>query len=637
MKKTCLTIIALLLFNTPNSNAGTMTGTGTVETYRLPAASYAGSMDRDYKVYVPRSYDRTRPYPMVFALHGCNMDHDDAIDNWNWDLIADDHGVIVVFPFVTGYVESRNRNCWGYWFPAHIHEGAGEVEDLHRMAQAVESHYRIDPERRYIIGLSSGGGMAVAAAIAHNEYWAAGASAAGLAYGDGSDSVLWERFKTVHAHIQSIEAELDDPRTIPFLAIQSLKDETVRLQAAKLIRDSHMEVFSGNVETARTQDCSAEAIACTHTIYTNDADEAVVETVFYDGAVSGTQCGPLGCGHYYGGADDDARAWAYGTGPNTTRIAWQFFSRQTFSGNVGSKISIQTRIIAGNQIQISGSATDSDGNVAAVDGVLQKYSGTEFQDFVVLPATAGFDAFSLTSPTLEDGIYKVYAVAIDDEGAKSTSPHTIEFVNVSVHPPEITDVAASVDQHRVTIAGKVTDADNDLERVQVNVGDTEVSAEVSGDRFSSQWERLPPGNYSAAITAMDRFEQKETVSVDFQIEYVSPPSATSTLQKHCEAGRLPWSAYSSYYPRYGPREFTLYQQVDGTWSDQIPGAACVTAPISEHVQQGRAYAKTTNYFFFQTTHYYAVGSDHLLGRTPAFIVPLQETDEDFWIRIEECP
>ena len=153
------------------------TGTGKVYEYTISKAAYQGSEARQYKVYVPQSYDGSNPVPMVFALHGCAMDHDDARCCWNWDLAADTHNFIIVLPFVTRYTEARYDNCWGYWFPTHIHEGGGEVEDLHRMALEVEKKYKIDKERRYILGLSAGGGLAVASAIAYNEYWAAAGSA----------------------------------------------------------------------------------------------------------------------------------------------------------------------------------------------------------------------------------------------------------------------------------------------------------------------------------------------------------------------------------------------------------------------------------------------------------------------------
>jgi poly(3-hydroxybutyrate) depolymerase len=127
----------------------TSTIAGTIHTFSFHAGSYPGSRDRQYKVYVPD--DLTAPAPLVMALHGCRQNADDGL---------------------------RNLNCWGFWFDGHRHEGRGEPEDLRRIAQAVETRFVVDPVRRYITGLSSGGAMAVVAATTHNEYWAAAVRAA---------------------------------------------------------------------------------------------------------------------------------------------------------------------------------------------------------------------------------------------------------------------------------------------------------------------------------------------------------------------------------------------------------------------------------------------------------------------------
>ncbi len=151
------------------------------------AKSYAGSRDRQYKVYVPDGL--SGPAPMVMALHGCQQTHDDVLRDWGLTAAADRFGFILVAPFITSYDGLRNPNCWGFWFDAHRHEGKGESEDLQQIALEVESRFNVDPARRYITGLSSGGAMSVVAAVAHNEYWAAAASASGLPYGEDAAAV----------------------------------------------------------------------------------------------------------------------------------------------------------------------------------------------------------------------------------------------------------------------------------------------------------------------------------------------------------------------------------------------------------------------------------------------------------------
>ena len=133
----------------------TLSQAGVTDSYTLDQQSYAGSQARQYKVYVPA--DVTVPAPMVMVLHGCQQTHDDVLNDWGMKAKADQEKFILVTPFITRYDGLRNINCWGFWLDGHIHEGKGEPEDLHRIGLEVESNYNIDPERRYITGLSSGG------------------------------------------------------------------------------------------------------------------------------------------------------------------------------------------------------------------------------------------------------------------------------------------------------------------------------------------------------------------------------------------------------------------------------------------------------------------------------------------------
>lgn len=323
----------LMLITAQFAIAGTMTGTGKLESHTFSAKSYTGSKNRQYKVYVPASYNSSTPVPMIMALHGCAMDHEDAIRDWDLDILADQQNVIIVFPFITTYSGMRNENCWGYWFDNEIHEGGGEAEDLYNLAKEVETKYSIDPKRRYVTGLSSGGAMTVIEAIAFNEYWAAAASVSGLPYGDGSTSVTADLFLNDSSYFASkIQSEIDSDRAIPLMVINSNNDEIVRITAAELIRDSHLEVFGGDKTADGSESCSAEGINCTLTTYKGSDGNVLVQTMFFDGDTSKSKCGSYGCGHYWGGDDTGYETWAYGGGPSTSKAIWNFFSNIEFDG-----------------------------------------------------------------------------------------------------------------------------------------------------------------------------------------------------------------------------------------------------------------------------------------------------------------
>ncbi len=314
-----------------NAQAGSLTGSGDISSKTFYSKSYSGSRDRQYKVYTPTSYTGNEAVPMVMVLHGCDMDHNDTVDDWNFDLLADENNFIVVYPYITSYSGMRSSNCWGFWFDSEIHEGGGEVEDLHQIGVEVESQYNVDSNRRYITGLSSGGAMTVIAAVAHNEYWAAAAPAAGLAYGETSSSValygMSPTFESTYTTVSDMNREMDDDRIIPLLVIHSNNDTVVKQPAGSNIRDAHISLYNANSSAIESESCSDDGITCTHKKYADDNGNIVVETFFFNGAVSGS---PSGKGHYWGG--DDSGNWAYSKGPSSSQAAWEFFSRHTLDG-----------------------------------------------------------------------------------------------------------------------------------------------------------------------------------------------------------------------------------------------------------------------------------------------------------------
>lgn len=324
---------------------------GSLESHSLPAADYPGSRERQYQVYLPDV--RPEPAPLVMALHGCRMTHDEVLRDWGLTAAADRHGFILVAPFVTGYDEPRNANCWGFWIDGQRHQGRGEVEDLLRIAQAVGARHAIDPTRRYVAGLSSGAAMSVVAATTHNEYWAAAASVAGLPYGEDAQAVSFASCPLSSASFHSVEqvaadmrAELDDPYPIPLLVVQNDNDCTVVQSAGRRLRDAHLKAFG-----TPPFDTPATALAaqgrcfpvfggddygCRREVFTadgNSASRSLVETLFYRGPLETPAADDEDRGHYWiGGEHGRDGPYALRRGPSHPDILWNFFARHPRTG-----------------------------------------------------------------------------------------------------------------------------------------------------------------------------------------------------------------------------------------------------------------------------------------------------------------
>ena len=200
---------------------------GQLQQKLFSAKSYSGSRDRQYQVFVPATYTGRDAVPMVMVLHGCQQTEVNMINETRFKDLAERDNFIVVYPFITSYDGLRNTNCWGFFLDQHIHQGAGEVEDLYQIALEVEAAFKIDPNRRYVTGLSSGAGMSVVLAVAQNEYFAAAGSVEGLPYSETSSSVGFVcanpgTFKSISADVAAMQSEQRRPeeqRTIPIMAM----------------------------------------------------------------------------------------------------------------------------------------------------------------------------------------------------------------------------------------------------------------------------------------------------------------------------------------------------------------------------------------------------------------------------------
>jgi poly(3-hydroxybutyrate) depolymerase len=58
----------------------------------------SSGLTREYILYVPPTYDRSRPTPLVISLHGAIMWPAAHQDTSQWNRVADREGFLVVYP-----------------------------------------------------------------------------------------------------------------------------------------------------------------------------------------------------------------------------------------------------------------------------------------------------------------------------------------------------------------------------------------------------------------------------------------------------------------------------------------------------------------------------------------------------------
>jgi polyhydroxybutyrate depolymerase len=110
---------------------------------------------REYLLDVPKSYNGTKPTPLVISLHTAISWPSSSMAISQWNLVADENGFIVVYPEGTG----RGPKSWemtGSETPSRM----PDVIFISELIDKLVASYNIDKTRIYANGMSNGGGMA---------------------------------------------------------------------------------------------------------------------------------------------------------------------------------------------------------------------------------------------------------------------------------------------------------------------------------------------------------------------------------------------------------------------------------------------------------------------------------------------
>lgn len=129
---------------------------------------------REYLVYVPPSYDPTAPAPLIISIHGLASWPENQMFISQWNVLADERGLIVAYPAGTGSIRR-----WNAGRTTNPGESQKEVHFISALIDRLAQEYQLDPARIYVNGLSNGGGMAYLLACSLADRIAAIGSVAG--------------------------------------------------------------------------------------------------------------------------------------------------------------------------------------------------------------------------------------------------------------------------------------------------------------------------------------------------------------------------------------------------------------------------------------------------------------------------
>ncbi len=174
-----------------------------------------------YRIFVPTSYDGSKSYPVIIALHGMGGDENSYFDQYlqgAFKVDAEKRGYIVACP--------KGRE------PASMYTGSAE-RDVMDVLEEVRRAYRIDADRIYLTGHSMGGFGTWSLAMNHPEIFAALAPVAG-----GGNPAAMSKI----AHIPQLVIHGDNDKTVP------VERSRVMVEAAKKLGTEikYLEIAGGD-------------------------------------------------------------------------------------------------------------------------------------------------------------------------------------------------------------------------------------------------------------------------------------------------------------------------------------------------------------------------------------------------------
>jgi polyhydroxybutyrate depolymerase len=260
---------------------------------------------REYRVYIPASYNAASPAPLVINLHGYTSDNITQEFYGDFRPISDTAGFILVHPNGT-FDMSGNR-----WWNAYGFPGVDDVGFISALIDELAGNYSIDLSRVYSCGMSNGGIMSCELACALSNKITAIASVTG--------SMPKGRFSTCNPS-----------KPIPMLQIHGTADSTVPFNG-----NSQFEAVEDVVAFWVNQTGSSPIAEFTALPDINPTDGCTAEWYVYADGINGASVEfykVLGGGHTWPGApltigvtnrdfDASGEIWRFFSQFNSTQLA----------------------------------------------------------------------------------------------------------------------------------------------------------------------------------------------------------------------------------------------------------------------------------------------------------------------------
>ncbi|MDT8397055.1 MAG: PHB depolymerase family esterase [Pseudomonadales bacterium] len=284
--KFCFVALLLLAFNSQAQSG--------FSEHRLESAGQT----RTYRVYLPESHQR-EAVPLVFSFHGSGGVPQNQVDTSHFDILAERHGFVAVFP-AGAFTNTVTARSWN----ANREAGVDDVQLVRDIIEDVAGYVNIDRSRIYVSGMSGGGRISSRLACELSDILAAAAPVAGLQYPDGCLLKRPVPIITFHGMADAVNQYLVSEKSRPYwrMGVETALDKWRQANGCSLINTA--DRLSQHVMFYSWTDCD---------------DGADIHFYQIDNG-----------GHTWPGSDIDDTVPALGVGNqdiDASELIWAFFSK----------------------------------------------------------------------------------------------------------------------------------------------------------------------------------------------------------------------------------------------------------------------------------------------------------------------
>lgn len=151
-----ITLIIALVLAAPFVGPGGAASAPAAAPAGVPSSIVAGGLQRTFRLYVPPSHDRSRPAPLVIALHGGGGSGTamERLTMGGFNLLAEREGFVVVYP--DGVERHWNDGRGIAQYRSH-RDNIDDVGFITTLIDHLAQTQGIDRQRVYAAGISNGG------------------------------------------------------------------------------------------------------------------------------------------------------------------------------------------------------------------------------------------------------------------------------------------------------------------------------------------------------------------------------------------------------------------------------------------------------------------------------------------------